>query len=131
MEQRLQYVVAVPIPFLDRLGKPLPARKRDRWVRLLLSELTMCFGGAIQIPAPGTNIVEGELLYEQGQTLVLAACRNRSEYLASKSRIKRLVLKMGAELNQSFVFVLAFPSDSFLIEIRDDLHGYQPQDRRK
>lgn len=123
MEQRLGYVVAIPIPFLDRLGKPLPARKREKWVRLLLTELAECFGGATQIPAPGTNMVDGQLLYERGQTLVLAACRNRSEYLASKSRIKTLVLRMSAGLRQNSVFVLAFQSDSFLIEIPDELYS--------
>lgn len=86
---------------------------------LAQQELTECFGGATAVPAPGTNIVGGKVLYEVGQTLVVSACESREEFLANRDRIEAFVTQMGEELNQDAVFVLAFDSDSFLIELGD------------
>ena len=47
----------------------------------------------------------------------MSGCDNRDEYLAKGNRIVLLVERMKAALNQESVFVLAFASDSFLIEI--------------
>jgi hypothetical protein len=49
--------------------------------------------------------------------LVLSACDNRNEFLAKRARIQTFVERMGRDLDQRFVFVLAYPSDSFLIEV--------------
>jgi hypothetical protein len=89
----------------------------QRWVDLAQEELTDCFGGATPLPSPGTNIIDGKVLYEKGQILVCSACNNRSEFLEKRDRISAFVERMGADLKQDSVFVLAFPSDSFLIEI--------------
>jgi hypothetical protein len=112
-----KYLVAIPVPFLDDRGRKLKRRQMQMWVRLVEQELTECFGGATPIASPGTNIIEGQILYEQGQTLILSACDNRREFLKKRDRIAALVERMGNDLNQHAVFVLAFPSDSFLIEI--------------
>ena len=112
-----RYLVAVPVPFLDRHGSELSGREVQRWVTLAQQELTECFGGATAVPAPGTNIVGGKILYEAGQTLVVSACGSREEFLANRDRIEAFVTRMGEELNQVAVFVLAFDSDSFLIEL--------------
>ena len=59
----------------------------------------------------------GKILYEAGQVLVVSACDSREEFLARRDRIEAFVARMGEELNQDAVFVLAFDSDSFLIEL--------------
>jgi len=110
-------MVAIPVPFLDRHGKELNKRQMQKWVRLAEKELTDCFGGATPIPSAGTNIIEGQIVYEEGQTLVCSACENRKEFLKQRNRIAAFVERMGNELDQHSVFVIAFPSDSFLIEI--------------
>jgi hypothetical protein len=57
------------------------------------------------------------VLFEKGQTLVLSGCDDRDEYLLKRDRIQEFAERMGVALNQYSVFVLAFPSDSFLLEI--------------
>ena len=114
-----RYLVAIPVPFLDRRGRSLGRNDVQHWVTLAQQELTECFGGATSVPAPGTNIVGGKILYEAGQILVVAACDSRQEFLASRGRIERFVTRMGKELDQDAVFVLAFDSDSFLIELEE------------
>jgi len=64
------------------------------------------------------NILEGRILYEAGQTLVVAACRDRREFLRHRESIRQFAERMGADLDQQQVFVLAFPSNSFLIELK-------------
>jgi hypothetical protein len=114
-----RYLVAVPVPFLDKHGREVNGSEVQRWVALAQQELTECFGGATAVPAPGTNIVGGKILYEVGQTLVVSACDSREEFLANRDRIEAFVTRMGEELNQDAVFVLAFDSDSFLIELEE------------
>lgn len=117
-----RYLVGIPIPALDQGGRRLRAAEIERWKTRVLQELTACFGGATPIPAPGVNIVEGPegkslTLYEEGQVLVLSGCGSREEFLAMRPRIERLAGKMAEALRQQAVFVLAFPSDSFLVEV--------------
>lgn len=114
-----RYLAAVPVPFLDRRGRELSESKVQRWVALAQQELTQCFGGATAVPAPGTNIVGGRILYEAGQVLVMSACDRREEFLAHRHRIEGFVIRMGEDLDQDAVFVLAFDSDSFLIELEE------------
>ena len=111
------YVVAVPIPSLDRHGNELNAPDVEHWVRLAQEDLTACFGGATAVRAPGTNIVAARVLYEAGQFLVMAGCDNRAQFLEQRERIQGFVERMGAALEQAAVFVLAFDSESFLIEL--------------
>jgi hypothetical protein len=117
MKQEKPYLIAIPIPSLDRIGNAITKRKREKWIRIAQKELTQYFGGATAVPAPGTNIVEGKILYEQGQILVLAACGDRAEFMAKRRGIEALIQLMGAELKQDSVFLLAFSSDSVLIEM--------------
>lgn len=112
-----KYVVAIPIPWLDRDGRKLRKARIDYWIRMTERELTECFGGATPIPSSGTNIVDGKILYEKGQILVHSACDKRSSFLEKRARIQAFVGRMGKDLDQWAVFVLAYPSDSFLLEI--------------
>jgi hypothetical protein len=112
-----KYQVAIPVPCLDRNGRKLIRSRVEKWVRMAEMELTECFGGATPIPSSGTNIIDGKILYESGQMLVYSTCDNRSEFLGKRNRIQAFVERMGRDLDQKFVFVLACPSDSFLIEI--------------
>lgn len=114
-----RYLVAIPVPFLDKRGRELNGSEVQRWVTLVQQELTECFGGATAVPAPGTNIVGGKVLYEAGQTLVVSACDSREDFLDRRDRIEGFVTRMGEDLNQDAVFVLAFDSDSFLIELEE------------
>ncbi len=68
--------------------------------------------------AQGVNLGDHGLLYEKDQVLVVSACRNRREFLRRRDRIAAFVERMGEDLDQDAVFVLACPSDSFLIEMR-------------
>ena len=111
-----RYVVAIPIPSLDRSGKKLRKGRIKKWTRIIQRELSRCFGGATPIAAPGTNIVGNKLLFERDQILVLSACDDRREYLSRRSRVEKAARRMGIGLNQESVFVLAIASDSFLIE---------------
>ena len=120
-----KYLVAVPVPFLDRHGKKLNRRQMQKWVRLAEKELTECFGGATPIPSPGTNIIEGQIVYEEGQILVCSTCENRKEFLKQRDRIAAFVESMGNDLNQHSVFLLAFRSDSFLIEIETQRSSHE------
>lgn len=111
------YLVAIPVPSLDINGTPLDKGEIDRWVKKTLDELTECFGGAMPIAAPGTNIIDGRILYEKDQVVVLSACDSRKEFVRHRSRIEAFAEKMRRDLHQYAVFVLACPSDSFLVEI--------------
>lgn len=115
------YVVGIPVPCLDRRGAPLAPAAIAEWTSKTLDELTRCFGGATPVPAPGANVVPGPggkalTLYEQGQTLVLAGCDSRDEFLQKRARIGAFAEAMADALDQHAVFVLACPSDSFLVE---------------
>ena len=114
--RELRYLVAIPIPFLDRNGRKLNSRAVEKWTRRAELELSKCFGGATPVPSPGINILGGKVLYEKGQTLVMSACRDRDEYLAKRDRIEVFVDRMAEALNQQSVFVLASPADCFIIE---------------
>jgi hypothetical protein len=112
-----KYLVAIPVPCLDRNGRKLIRSRVNKWVQMAEKELTECFGGATPIPSSGTNIIDGKILYEMGQMLVHSTCDSRRDFLKKRNRIQAFVERMGKDLDQKFVFVLACPSDSFLIEI--------------
>jgi hypothetical protein len=113
----MSYLVGIPIPYLDRRGKRLRPALVRTWIEKAAVELTGCFGGATPVPAPGVNVVDGKVLYEKGQILVLSACGSREVFLPHRERIAAQAERMGEALDQDAVFVLAFPSDSFLIEL--------------
>lgn len=124
------YLVAIPVPSLDRKGEPLDEAEIHEWTRRVLDELTACFGGATPIPAPGTNVVQRPTggmvtLFEGGQVLVLSACESRAAFVRKRRRIEAFAARMADALRQEAVFVLAFPSDSFLVEgaIRPEKKG--------
>lgn len=117
-ERHLRYTVAIPIPALDRNGKKLKPSDIREWTRRALAELTECFGGATAVPALGTNILNGRIVYEEGQHLARAACEDRRAFLDKRERIIAFAEKMGEALNQESVFVLASSSDSVLVELR-------------
>ena len=116
----IKYMVAIPIPSLDRSGTPLSESEMEFWKMKIMDELRDCFGGATPVPAPGTNAVEGadglpRNLYEAGQVLVLSGCETREDFMKRRARVRRLAEEMGKALRQAAVFVLACPSDSFLL----------------
>jgi hypothetical protein len=118
-----RYLVAIPVPSLDINGTPLAEREIDEWVRKTLNELTECFGGAMPIAAPGTNVLDGRILYEKDQVVIVSACESRDEFLQRRNRIEAFAEDMRRELRQYAVFVLACPSDSFLVEINSGPEG--------
>jgi hypothetical protein len=113
----LKYLVAIPVPSLDQNGKPLAGARTRKWVQIVEKELTACFGGATPIPSWGTNTIDGRMLYEEGQMLVCAASKDREEFFKYQGRLQRLIVRMGKALNQKYVLVLGFPSDSVLVEM--------------
>ena len=113
----MPYLVGIPIPYLDRSGKRLRPSRVKSWIKKAALELTDCFGGATPVPAPGVNIVGGQVLYEKGQVLVLSACESREAFLPYREKIAVFAERMGEALDQDAVFLLAFSSDSLLIEL--------------
>jgi len=116
--RHLSYSVAIPIPALDRHGRRLERSRVEDWTRRVLAQLTECFGGATAVPALGTNILGGRIVYEEGQVLARAACEDRQTYLDNSERVIEIAEQMGAALDQESVIVLAAPSDSVLVELR-------------
>lgn len=121
-----RFLVGIPVPSLDGDGKPLHPSEIDVWVRRTSDELTACFGGATPVPAPGMNVVQGPhgealRLFEEGQTLVLAACQDRRDFLSKRQRLAAFAETMADALRQEAVFVTGWPSESFLVEGR--FHG--------
>lgn len=110
-------MVGIAIPYLDRRGKRLRPSQVKTWTEKAAVELTDCFGGATSIPAPGTNVVDGKVLYEKGQVVVHSACQSREEFLPHRERLAAFIERMGQALDQDGVFLLAFASDSLLIEL--------------
>ena len=51
-----------------------------------------------------------------------SACFGRDAFLAHRERLVDLVVRMGEELDQADVFILAFDSDSLLIEVAERTH---------
>lgn len=118
---RKGYLVGIPVPSLDRDGESLDENEIHEWTRRVLDELTACFGGATPISAPGTNVVQRSdggmvTLFEGGQVLVLSACESRTVFIRKRRRIEAFAARMADALRQEAVFVLAFSSDSFLVE---------------
>ena len=56
-------------------------------------------------------------LSEKGQVVLRFACADRRVFLEHRDRLVNFVVRMGEDLNQADVFILAYPSDSLLIEV--------------
>jgi hypothetical protein len=109
------YLVGLPIAALDAEGEQLPRSAVREWSARVAEALTEWFGGATILPAQGTSaVVDGEA--EQGQKLVLAACDSRQAFLARRGQVLGLAEELRQALRQESVLVLAFASDSFLVE---------------
>ena len=123
----LRYLVEIPIPYVDRRGRVLDRRKRLRWQRRVETVLTQCFGGFTPAKAPAMNRVRTAsgawmTLTEKGQVVLRSACSNRDTFLAHRERLIDLIVRMGEELDQGDVFILAYDSDSLLIEVAEWTH---------
>ena len=86
------------------------------------------------MPAPGVNVIQdrrGKLLtlFERGRTLVLSACSDREEFISKRPRVRRFAARMATGLRQQAVFVPAFPSDSFLVELTEHPRSRREPDR--
>jgi len=118
----LKYLIEIPIPYVDKHGRKLDARRRKDWRRKLGTLLTECFGGFMPGKAPALNRVQAAdgrwlTLSEKGQIVLRSACADRDAFLQHRDRLVDHVVRMGEDLNQADVFILAYPSDSLLIEV--------------
>ncbi len=123
----LRYLVEIPIPHVDRRGRALDRRKRTRWLRRVGAVLTECFGGFTPARAPAMNRVRAEsgewlTLTEREQVLLRSACADREAFLSHRERLVDLVVRMGEDLDQADVFILAYDADSLLIEVAESTH---------
>lgn len=89
--------------------------------------LTECFGGFTPAKAPAMNRVQTATggwmtLTEKGQVVLRSACPNRETFLAHRKRLVDLVVRMGEELDQADVFIVAYDSNSLLIEVAERTH---------
>lgn len=123
----LRYLVEIPIPYVDRRGRALDRRKRLRWQRRIEVLLTECFDGFTPAKARAMNRVQKAdgswmTLTERGQVVLRSACSGRDAFLAQRERLVDLVVRMGEDLDQADVFILAYDSDSLLIEVAERTH---------
>src|SRR5262245_11600365 len=89
--------------------------------------LTECFGGFTPANAPAMNRVQAAgggwmVLIETGQVVLRSACSDRDAFLSHRDRLLDLVVSMGEDLDQADVFILAYASDSLLIEVAERRH---------
>lgn len=119
-ETVLSYLVIIPIADLDRKGKKLVASKRALWIKRAHDEIRECFGGSLEFPAPGTNVLDGKVLWEKGQTIMLGLCLDQPAFEDKKARLKSFAVKMGSALDQDSVLLFGFPADAAIIEIPRD-----------
>ena len=89
--------------------------------------LTECFGGFTPAKAPAMNRVQTAsgawmTLTEKGQVVLRSAGANLGAFLAHRERLVDLVVGMGEDLDQADVFILAYDSDSLLIEVAERSH---------
>lgn len=122
----LKYLIEIPIPYVDKQGRKLHERRRSDWRRKLEALLTECFGGFTPGKAPALNRVQTAdgrwlTLSEKGQVVLRSACADRKAFLEHRDRLVDFVVRMGEDLNQADVFILAYPSDSLLIEVLERL----------
>ena len=122
----LRYLIEIPIPYVDKHGRKLDDRKRSNWRRELGALLTDCFGGFTPGKALALNRVQAAdgrwvTLSEKGQVVLRSACADRDAFLQHRDRLVDLVVRMGEDLNQADVFILAYPSDSLLIEVHEQM----------
>jgi hypothetical protein len=109
------FVVGLPIASLDREQRPLPRAVVEQWTARAQQELTECFGGATVLPAPGASAASGDEP-EPGQVMVVAGCDSRAHFLAQRLRLQAFAVRLKEALGQETVLVLAFESESFLVE---------------
>lgn len=115
---RLPHLVAVVIPSLGRTKTVKLSRdRRNEAIKMVLKEFEKMFGGAtpMRVPPGGiTRMLNGEVLLDPGQTLVVSGTTRRP-FLKRKNDIRRVAKKVGVMLDQEAVAALAFPSDSFIV----------------
>lgn len=104
----LPFVVAIPIPRIDRTGRRVPATRVTQWKERALLVLGDCFGGAIATRSPGPyRHQDGTSVFDRDQWVVQAGCASREVYLRHRARIEAFAEEMGTQLRQEAVFVLA------------------------
>ena len=124
----LKYLIEIPIPYVDKRGRKLDDRRKSPWRRRLEVLLTECFRGFTPGKAPAFNRIQTAdgkwvTLTEKGQVVLRSACADREAFLQHRDRLVDLDVRMGEDLNQADVFILAYPSDSLLIELIDEQLG--------
>ena len=120
----LPFVVAIPIPRIDRSGRRLPVSRVTRWKEKALVFLGECFGGAIAIRSPGPyRHQDGTVVFDRGQWVVQAGCSGREAYLRHRPMIEGFAERMGNALDQEAVFVLASSIGESVLLFLDDSEG--------
>lgn len=115
---KLPYLVAVVMPSLGRKkNQTLKKKKRQEAIEITLKELERLFGGATTMESQGvTRMIDGTILVDHNQTLVLTGT-TRKEFLSRKAAVEKVAVEVGKMLNQEAVAVLAYDSDSFIVEL--------------
>jgi hypothetical protein len=118
---KLPYLVAFVIPSLGRKkNQTLKKEKRQEAIEITLKELEGLFGGATTMESRGvTRMLDGTVLVDHEQTLVLTGT-TRKEFLSKKAAIEKVAVEVGKMLDQEAVAVLAYDSDSYIVELRPE-----------
>jgi hypothetical protein len=61
-------------------------------------------------------------LTEKDQVVLRSACTDRQAFLAHRERLVDLIVRTGEDFDQADVLILAYDSDSLLIEVAERAH---------
>jgi len=114
---RLDYVVIVPVPTLDRGHRRLAVKRRRQATDLLLKAFTRWFGGATALPSLGTwEMLDGSgIAIDRNQTVVFSMT-TRVVWRKQRARVVRLASQVGDLLDQEAMAVVAFAkADGLLV----------------
>ncbi len=119
--KRLSYLVAVPIPRLNKEKKRLAKSKVNKATERLLKAFGEWFGGATTMPCLGTwEMLDGSgVAVDKNQTVVMAMT-TRKQFQKFRRQIEQVVEEVGDLLEQEGMAVIAYPTaEGFLLLLED------------
>ena len=115
--KRLSYLVAVPIPKLNKEKRRLTKAKVDKATERLLKAFGEWFGGATAMPCLGTwEMLDGSGMAVDKDQTVVVAMTTRKQFQKFRRRIEQVVGEVGDLLEQGGMAVIAYPTaEGFLL----------------
>jgi hypothetical protein len=107
----LRYLVAVPLPRLDRRGRRIGKVRQERARDRLMRAFGRWFGGATAMPCAGTwqPLDDRTIMVDKGQIVVVSMTTKR-QFRRRRPALARLVGALADELDQEAMAVISFPT---------------------